>query len=98
MKQEIKKVSIVGMGALGLLYGNHIAEHMGPDALTFVMDSARVEKYKDAQFEINGKKASFRVTSFAEAEPADLLIVAVKYTGLEGAMEEMKRCIGRTPL
>lgn len=93
-KPEIKKISIVGMGALGLLYGNHIAQHLGKDAVTFVMDSARVEKYKDAEFEINGTKASFCATSFAEAEPADLLIVAVKYTGLESAVQEMGRCIG----
>ena len=35
---QINKVSIVGMGALGLLYANHIAKHAGSDTVSFVMD------------------------------------------------------------
>lgn len=90
---SIKKVSIVGMGALGLLYGDHIARHAGKDAVTYVMDEKRLEKYKDQKFFINGEPVSFNMISDKEATPADLLIVAVKYTGLQSALEVMKTSI-----
>lgn len=90
---KINKTAIVGMGALGLLYGNHIVKHCGEDAVTYVMDKKRLEKYKDGVFSINGEEVSFSMTAAEDMEPVDLLIVAVKYTGLEAALEVMKNCI-----
>ncbi len=87
------KTAIVGMGALGLLYGAHIAGQKGTDAVTYVMDRDRVNKYRDRDFYINGEKRRFHLTAAEEAKPADLLIVAVKYTGLEAALDVMKNCI-----
>lgn len=90
---QIKKTAIVGMGALGLLYGNHIVEHCGQDAVTYVMDKDRLEKYKNETFTINGEPVHFHMTAAEEMEPVDLLIVAVKYTGLKAALDVMKNCI-----
>lgn len=87
------KTAIVGMGALGLLYGAHIAGQKGTDAVTYVMDRDRVNKYRDQDFFVNGEKLRFHLTAAEDAEPADLLMVAVKYTGLEAALEVMKNCI-----
>lgn len=96
---KINKTAIVGMGALGLLYGNHIVKHCGEDAVTYVMDKKRLEKYKDGVFSINGEEVSFSMTAAWDMEPVDLLIVAVKYTGLEAALEVMKNCIdGQTTI
>jgi len=78
----IKNVSIIGMGALGLLYANAIAGAAGIDAVSFVMDSERVDKYKNTDFTINGRPVQFRLVSENDAAPADLLIVAVKYRAL----------------
>jgi 2-dehydropantoate 2-reductase len=94
MKREIAKVSIIGMGALGLLYGSHIAKNLGIEAVDFIMEEDRLKKYKDQKFYCNGEELQFALTRDSEAEPADLLIVAVKYTGLEKALISMKRCIG----
>ena len=44
--KEIKNVSIIGMGALGVMYGSHLAHHMGFDHVTYIMDEKRYEKYK----------------------------------------------------
>lgn len=90
---KIKKTAIVGMGALGLLYGNHIVKHCGQDAVTYVMDKERIEKYKDGIFSINGEEAEFSMTAAGDMGPVDLLIVAVKYTGLKPALEVMRNCI-----
>lgn len=93
-KREITKVSIIGMGALGLLYGSHIAKHLGIDAVDFIMDEERFKKYENQKFYCNEEEVRFRLTKDVNAQPADLLIVAVKYTGLEKALVSMKNSIG----
>lgn len=89
----IKKVAIVGMGALGLLYANQIAEGYGKDSVEFVMDADRINKYKDTVFTINGKEVKFGLQDAAGAKPYDLVMVAVKYNGLTSAIETMKNCV-----
>ena len=92
--KEIKKTAIVGMGALGILYGSHIQKTCGQESVEFIMNEERVKKYRDAEFTCNGEKKKFKLGREQEAEPADLLIVAVKYTGLEEALHTMKKCVG----
>ena len=69
--KEIKKASVVGMGALGLLYGNLIQENVGRDAVDFVMDAGRAEKYRKAEYMINGERKEFRLTKTEYAEERD---------------------------
>lgn len=90
---EIRKTAIVGMGALGLLYGSYIAGRCGKDAVTYVMDEERLERYRKETFFVNGKTVKFPMMAAKEMKPVDLLIVAVKYTGLEAALDVMKNCI-----
>lgn len=92
--KEINRVHIVGMGALGLLYGDLIQKHLGSEAVTFVMDPARCEKYQNKTYLINGVDTKFRKISCTEATPCDLLIVAVKDTGLQSALEVMASSVG----
>lgn len=93
-EKEIRKVSIIGMGALGLLYGSHIVKHLGMDAVHFIMEDTRFKKYDNQIFYSNDEEIKFKLIKDSEAKPADLLIVAVKYTGLEEALISMKKCIG----
>ncbi len=93
-KNEISKVSIIGMGALGLLYGSHIVKRLGMEAVDFIMDDNRLKKYENQTFYCNEEELKFKLTKDSEAEPTDLLIVAVKYTGLSEALISMKKCIG----
>lgn len=90
----MKKVSIIGMGALGLMYGALIKNNAPEVELEYVMDGLRAEKYNNAVFEINEKKHCFCVTTAEDARAADLLIIAVKYTGLADALKLMENCIG----
>lgn len=46
--KKIEHISILGMGALGILFGNHLARELGFDHATYIMDEKRYEKYKDA--------------------------------------------------
>ena len=91
---EIKTVAIVGMGALGLLYGEAIAKACGNEAVRFVMDEARYERHKNDVYIINGKEQSFGLQSAAQAEPVNLVLVATKFSGLEQALEEMQGLVG----
>lgn len=92
--KKIETVNIVGMGALGLLFGDIIAENLGHDKVTYVMDEARFERHKDDQYTINGRAKKFNVVRACDAKACDLVIVAVKYTGLEEALDVMETSVG----
>ena len=57
---EIRNVAIVGMGALGLMYGEHMQRAMGKGAVRFVMDAGRCEKHKKDIYTVNGRVAGIR--------------------------------------
>lgn len=90
---EIKKTAIIGMGALGLLYGNQIQEGLGREAVSFIVDRDRYERYGARRFSICGVEKDFNIELAEEAKPVDLVIVAVKYNALESALETMKNVI-----
>lgn len=81
--KRIERVSIIGMGALGILYGSFFAERLGKDHVTFLVDKERLKRYEGVEVTCNGKPWSFRVKDGAlpsEKGPAQLLIFAVKAT------------------
>lgn len=91
---KIKHVAICGMGALGMLYGKHIAEHNGVDNMHYVMDRERLEDYGKRTFSVNDVPCHFPMRDGMEDVPADLVIVAVKYTGLFDALDVIGKCVG----
>lgn len=87
---RIKTAAIVGMGALGLMYGEHIQNRIGHENVSFVMDTARYEKYKKETYTVNGTPTRFQIVDAKDANPVDFVIVATKYNGLADALEMMK--------
>ena len=93
--KKIESVAIIGMGALGLLFGQRIFRSLGKDGFAFVMDDERAEKHKKDQYVINGEAISFPIITVAELKDApDLLIVATKYSGLRSAAKMAKEVVG----
>lgn len=92
--KEIRTAAIVGMGALGMLYATQIEDSLGPDAVCFVAGPDRLEKYQNMTFTVNGKPRHFVLKDARRCEPADLVIVAVKYNTLASALDTMARCVG----
>jgi len=89
--QRINRVTVIGMGALGTLYGNFFAERLGPQAVAFLADRQRVKRYQAEGVTCNGKVCDFRFQTPDESnEPAELLIFAVKGTALEAAIQLAK--------
>ena len=96
--KPIKTVHIIGLGALGMLYGSVMEKALGPGRVSFVMDADRYERHKDEEYKINGIPVSFAKIKTEQAAPCDLLIVAVKYPQLEQALETMKNSVGEDTL
>lgn len=92
--KEIKSTAIIGMGALGMLYADKILSAAGPQAVAFVAESDRMEKYKNMAFTVNGQPIQFPLTDRSDSKPADLVIVAVKYNALTSALDTMSGCVG----
>jgi len=92
---EIKTVSIIGLGALGVLFGHHLSGYLPADDLRIVADAGRIEKYQMNQVFSNGELCRFHyISAKKECIPADLLIFSVKYQGLAEAIEEARNQIG----
>lgn len=94
-ENTITKINIIGMGALGLLYADQLTKGLGKEVdVTFVMDRDRAERHKKDVYTINGEEKHFNIVSEDEAEVADMVIVAVKYTALAEALDTMKTSVG----
>ncbi len=83
----IKTVGIVGLGALGVLYGSLLLEKMDREDLLIIADEERIRRYQAEGVYANGKRCDFRYVTPEEGEEVDLLIFAVKYMALEEAVE-----------
>ena len=92
---NIEQIAIVGMGALGVLYGDFLTERLGRGRVGFVVDAERRARYERMEITANGRRCDFRLIDANESgHPADLVIFAVKATALEQAMEDAAGQIG----
>ena len=71
--KEIKNISIIGMGALGVMYGSHLAHHLGFDHVTYIMDEKRYEKYKGSTVTCNGERYGAEHMIYAVAQGMDAM-------------------------
>lgn len=92
--RDIKTVHVVGMGALGTLFGYQMLSVLEKENLVYVMDRERYESKKDVDFRVNGSVVPFTVKPADEVKPCDLLLVATKFTGLRAALDSMETSIG----
>ena len=95
---RIRRVSIVGMGALGILYGDFFAGTLGQEQVTFLADSDRVKNYKDHPVYCNDREWRFQVQDGAVPDSrgaAQLILFAVKATALEAAARAVKNQVGK---
>jgi len=92
---EIKKVTIIGLGAVGVLFGQIMSEKMPKGDLRIVADAERIARYRRDNVYCNGEPCSFTYISAEEkGDPADLLIFAIKFGGLTDAIKEAQNQVG----
>lgn len=93
--KQIRKTAIIGMGAIGILYGSRLLQNLGPDAVCYPVSPARLARFQQQGIRCNGVDCAFTVIDETQsAEPADLVIFAVKATALESAIETARCVIG----
>lgn len=92
--KKIENVTIIGMGALGTLYGRTIQNTLGPQHVSFLMDKERLARARQHPVLVNGMEETFRRIGPEEAAPADLILVAVKGPGLADALDTMAPAVG----
>ena len=97
----IERVAILGRGAVGLLYGTIAEKNLGPGAVRYVMDDARYARHAGRYARhagelptVNGEPCRIRTVSASEAEPVDLVVLAIKAPGMPEALDTMERLVG----
>ncbi len=89
-------ITIIGMGALGILFGDILTASLGRDAVTFLADEQRIQKYRQDGVFCNGRACDFQMSN--QASCADLLIFAIKGNDLYDAMESSKSAVGENTI
>ena len=84
---NIKTVSFVGMGCLGIMYGNIMAENIGSENVSFIMGEERFRRHTEDRYMVNGEEKSFQMRAGDDVKPADLVVFAIKFNDLEDAMK-----------
>jgi len=86
---NIKNVALIGMGALGILFGDKLVSYLGHDNVDFIADSSRAKRYQSYGVSCNGKPCVFNVLACDENNKKyDLIIFCVKATQLDEAITE----------
>ncbi len=92
---EIKTISLIGLGALGAMFGQQLQTKLEPGQLRVIADSARIARYQETGIYVNGERCDFDyVTPDESGQLADLVIFAVKYAGLAAAIEAAGNQVG----
>ncbi|MGB4588556.1 MAG: ketopantoate reductase family protein [Clostridiaceae bacterium] len=93
---QIQKVALIGLGALGVMFGNQLQKTMPKGSFKIVADKNRIDRYLEQGISCKGEDCSFDfVSSDKDSAPCDLAIFAVKYSGLKDAIESMRPLIGK---
>lgn len=96
---EIKTVSIVGLGALGILFGTQLSKKLPFENLRIIADKNRIESYEKNLIYCNNEVCKFQfVTPETKSTPADLVIFAVKFNGLNAAINAASNQIGENTI
>ncbi|WKB36661.1 2-dehydropantoate 2-reductase N-terminal domain-containing protein [Terrilactibacillus sp. S3-3] len=93
---NIEKVSLIGMGAIGCVYGSKLLDALPDQKIQVIADAKRIERYQRDGLLINGKRYDFSyVLPDEQAEPSDLIIVSVKANQLAQAIQDMRCHVGK---
>lgn len=91
----MKKVYLVGLGAIGASFGSKFVEHQKVQFKVLV-DEQRYKKYNNQPTMINAKPVMFDfLVPTKEDQAADLIIIATKFHQLAEALDLIEPVVGR---
>ncbi len=92
---RINKVTLIGLGAMGIWFAPRLEALLGSERFRVLAGGERGERLKSRGVTANGINHRFRVISpDQKGDPADLVIMAVKDTGLAQAIEDIRNQVG----
>lgn len=95
MMKEIKKVTLIGLGAMGVFFAPTLMEYLGAEQFRIMAAGARKERLETKGVIINEVRHRFPVISpERKGDKSDLIIIAVKDTGLQEAIRDIKNQVG----
>lgn len=83
----MKQVALIGLGAMGVLYSDLLDKAMH-DSFFVIADEKRIARYQAEGMYCNDVPCAFEYRSSADATPVDVLLVGVKFGGLQAAIRE----------
>lgn len=93
-EKSIKKISLIGLGAMGVFFAPRLYEKYGND-FRIIAEGARKERLETRGVTINGVNYCFPIiTPEEEGNPADLIIIAVKAYSLDQAIHDIRNQVG----
>ncbi len=93
---EIKNVSMIGLGAVGCCVAPQLIRALPEKNFRVIAGGSRKERLEKNGITVNGIHQEVYVTDPDEdVDPADLLIVTVKYTALPQAIKDIRKHVGR---
>ena len=91
---EIKKVALIGLGAMGVFFAPRLEEHLGRDNFCVIAQGKRKERLEYRGVTVNGVIYHFPICTPEEGRETDLNIMAVKDMGLQQAIEDIRNFVG----
>jgi 2-dehydropantoate 2-reductase len=95
---KVKKIALIGMGAVGIVYGRLLYDKFGSN-FTVISDESRKDKLKEKGFTINGYTFYPNISSNGDnKDKYDLIIFAVKNYQLKDAIEDVRSFVGENTI
>ena len=93
--KPIETVGVIGLGALGVLYADQFTRALGKDRVFVLADRQRTDRYRREGIWYNDQRCDFNYTDAAQVtQPVDLLLFAVKFGGLNAAIDTCRHLVG----
>lgn len=96
--QKIKKISLIGLGAMGVFFAPRLAAAY-PQGFRVIADGERKSRLEERGVTVNGVNYKFPIiTPEEKGDPADLILIGVKGYGLDQAIEDIRNQVGEETL
>ncbi len=97
--KKLEKVTLIGLGAMGVFFAPKLDEYLGKTNFRILAEGERKKRLEENGVTVNGVNYHFNIiTPQLEGDSADLIIIAVKDTGLAQAIQDIRNQVGTQTL
>ena len=90
----IQTTALIGLGAMGVFFAPRMQKALGDERFCVIAGGERKTRLETRGVTVNGENCRFRICDPAEGSPKDLIIMAVKDTGLDQAIRDIEKFVG----